>query len=174
MHDLAEYAEECIQELKEINIPIRDDMIERVVAVPLHEDGCRGHCITLENGSFSIEIWEKMLDDCVGIVRLKSLICHELIHTCVDCMNHAGQYRRYARKADKTYHYLIMTGDDDPFHPENPVLDKIQCRKCKFNQLYRIQENSENLRCIKSISRGLLPLCPYCRARMVYIEKSEW
>lgn len=146
MHDLAEYAEECIRELKEINVPIRNDMIERVDAVPLHEDGCRGHCITLENDSFSIEIWEKMLDDCVEVVRLKSLICHELIHTCVDCMNHAGQYRRYARKVDKTYHYLIMIGDDDPFHPGNPVLDKLQCSKCKFIQLYRIKENSENIR----------------------------
>lgn len=67
-----------------------------------------------------------MQDDCVGIVRLKSLICHELIHTCIDCMYHAGQYRRYARKADKTYHYWIMTGDDDLFHPENPVLDKFE------------------------------------------------
>lgn len=173
MHDLAIYAEECIRELKEINIPIRDGMIERVAAVPLHEDGRKAHCITLDNGNFSIEIWERMLDDCVEIVRLKSLICHELIHTCIDCMNHAGTFRRHARKIDKAYNYVLMTGDDDPFHPSKPVLDKLQCGKCKFIQLYRIKENSENIRALKEVSKNLLPLCPYCRARMVYVKMLE-
>lgn len=168
MHDLKKTAEECIRELKAIDIPIQDEKIRNIIAVPLHKDKCVGHCIITEDGGFSIEIWNEMLGDGVDLITLKNLICHELLHTCDGCMNHKGTFRRYSRKIDKFYDYGMMTGDDDYLHPEKPVLDRFQCTKCKYIHLYRKESNSQNARAIKAISENLLSQCPYCGGKMTH------
>lgn len=167
MHDLQNIAEECISELKAIDIPIQDEKIRDIIAVPLDEDGSTGHCIVTEDGGFRIEIYNEMLGDSVKLISLKRLVCHELLHTCEGCMNHRGQFRRYSRKVDKFYGYGMMTGDDDYLHPEKPILEKLQCPKCKYICIYRNEKTSASIKRMKNISDNLLPRCPCCRAVMV-------
>lgn len=169
MHDLQEIARECISELKAIDIPVQDDKIRAIAAVPLHKDGYKGHCIVTDDGGFRIEIWKEMLKDSVRLTVLKRLICHELIHSCDGCMNHMGKFRRFARKVDKHYDYNLMTGDDDCLHPEKPVLVRLQCSKCKYIQLYRNEENRNSIMEMYNMSENLLPRCPYCRAMTVLL-----
>lgn len=173
MHDLLKIAEECISELKAIYIPIQDNKIKEIVAVPLDKDGYVGHCIVTEDGGFSIGIWEKLLIDSIELTTLKGLICHELLHTCDGCMNHRGKFRRHSRKIDKYYNYGLMTSDDDYLHPEKPVLEKLQCPKCKLICKYRNEETCAGIRKMKSISENLLPRCPYCRTVMMLLP-NEW
>lgn len=173
MYDLQKIAGECIAELKAIDIPIQDGKIREIIAVQLDKDGYVGHCIVTKDGGFRIEIWEEMLSDDVRLVALKSLVCHELLHTCEDCMNHRGKFRRYLRKVDKYYDYGMMTGDDDYLNPSKPVLVKIQCSKCKYIQLYRKEENYKNIMQLYRMSDNLLPRCPYCRGMMVLIKDKD-
>lgn len=170
MYDLQKIAAECINELKAIDIPIQDEKIEEIVAVPLDEDGCTGHCIITDNGLFKIEIWHEMLNDGVRFTTLKRLICHELIHTCKNCMNHRGEFRRYARRTDKHYSYGLMVGDDDCLHPEKPVLLTLKCPKCKYTQIYRNEKHYKDIMEMYDISENLLPKCPFCRAVTVLVS----
>lgn len=173
MHDLQKVAAECISELKAIDIPIQDEKIKEIVAVPLDEDGCDGHCLIINEDKYRIEIYEKMLDNHVRLVSLKRLICHELLHTCEGCMNHKGTFRRYSRKIDKIYNYGMMTGDDDYLHPENPILDKFQCTKCKYIYYYKKKENSDEARAVKALSEDFLSRCPFCGGKMFHTKLQE-
>lgn len=169
MHDLKNISEECIRELKAIDIPIQDDKIREIVAVPLDKDGCEGHCVITGDGGFRIEIWQEMLNDnIINPVILKSITCHELTHTCEGCMNHCGKFRRYLKKIDEFYHYGMMIMYDDYMHPNEQVLDKLQCTKCGFIQLFRKKANSKNIRDARSLSPDLLPRCPYCGGKTIH------
>ncbi len=166
MRDLQQIYKECIDELKFIGIPIQDGRVEEILAVPLHEDGGSGHCFLVDNRQYRIEIWDKLLEDEVDIKILKKIVCHELIHTCPECMNHRGQFRKYARKVDKSYSYELMTYDDD-IYQKKPILNKLQCPKCKCISIIRDERSSKSINSLKLTSTSLLPQCPFCFSRMV-------
>ncbi|MCM1258589.1 MAG: hypothetical protein NC307_12135 [Roseburia sp.] len=168
MRNLQLIYNQCINELISIGIPIQKDKIKEILAVPLHEDGGYGHCSITDNGQYRIEVWDKLLEDNVSLKILKKIVCHELLHTCPDCMNHRGQFRRYARKVDKKYDYQLMVYEDG-ISLEKPILNKLQCPKCKCILHIRDDERSKSINSLKMISIGLLPQCPFCRYRMVEI-----
>ena len=67
MYDLQKIAKECIAELKATDIPIQNEKIREIIAVPLDQDGDAGHCTVTKDSGFRIEIWEGMLSDDVSL-----------------------------------------------------------------------------------------------------------
>lgn len=103
MHNLYKYAMECMSELGAIGIPYRTSFFE-----VNHRAVYRwGLCRSNGDGTFTIQISSVLLDDNNSIEGLKNTIIHELIHTCVDCMNHGKKWKEYADRVNKHYGYDI-------------------------------------------------------------------
>lgn len=96
MRDLLKIVNECISEMKLINIPIRDEKITEIKSEMLDEN--YGLCEYDGSYNFDIVIDERLLRDECPLKELKEVVIHELIHTCPRCLSHSNIWRKYARK----------------------------------------------------------------------------
>lgn len=124
MRDLQRIAQECINELDQINIPYGN--VEKFVSNQRFSRTW-GRC-QKTSGGFLIQISEKLLQDHVPMEALKQTILHEMIHTCPGCFNHQREWKRMAALVNNTYGYNIKTYSDAEELGMSPVVRKVKHR----------------------------------------------
>ena len=83
----------CIKQLKELNIPISENI---TFSVNTRAKKRFGRTSKYYN-EYKIDIASELVDP-KYIVGLKNTVMHELIHTVHGCMNHGAVWRAYANK----------------------------------------------------------------------------
>lgn len=94
---------EVIKEARELNIPVPNNIKEkvRINGRPKKRFGC----CRRENLMYEIELSRFVLDCTEKIVR--SVIAHEVLHTCRGCYEHGKLWKEYASKMNDAYGYNI-------------------------------------------------------------------
>lgn len=131
MRDLLSITVECIQELKDIGIPIQDDRVNEVKFARLPDDEI-GLCSIFDDNTFVIKIALFLRNEKIDINELKATVCHELIHTCKGCHNHRKPWIDYAKMADEIYGYgiFVQKSKYDIRNKEKKILHRMVCPEC--------------------------------------------
>ena len=106
MKDLMKLYNECVEELRRINM----DISSRITKVSVNGRLSRslGRCrFNPRTGSYTIEVNPCMLADSVEVKTTKNTIIHELIHTCPGCMNHGYEWKRRGDRVNRMLGYNI-------------------------------------------------------------------
>lgn len=133
MRNLEKIAVECMEELDKLQIPYRE--VEKFV-VNTRAKSRWGRCQTSNTGKFIISISDRLLMEDASMNGLKNTIIHELLHTCVGCMNHKAKWKFYAEKVNRAYGYDIKrtsTADEKGVKEvirKRKVNHKYVCEKC--------------------------------------------
>lgn len=105
MKNFEKLQQECLNEIKNAGIavgPINSWKINTRAKARW------GQCQKGADGSFSIQIAERLLsDDRIPEKACKETIIHELIHTCPGCLNHQAKWKSYAGIMNEKYGYNI-------------------------------------------------------------------
>ena len=111
MKDYRKLYDECVMELKRINMDISDKVVKVSVIGRLSRalGRCRATRSYEGNYWYEIEINPCMLSDEVEVKTAKNTIMHELIHTCPGCMNHGWEWKRRADRVNRMLGYNIQT-----------------------------------------------------------------
>ena len=106
MKNLIKLFNECVEELKRINMDISNDIVDVKVNGRLSRS--LGRCVyNRRYGTYTIEINPCMLADSVEVKTTKDTIIHELIHTCPGCMNHGYEWKRRGDRVNRILGYNI-------------------------------------------------------------------
>lgn len=100
VRDLKKEAEICLKELDKLNIPY--GKIEGFT-VNTRAKKRWGQCTKTSEGVFTIDISVRLLDENTPLISLKETLYHEILHTCNGCMNHAKQWKSYAKIVNDAY-----------------------------------------------------------------------
>lgn len=108
MRDLKNIYRECVEECKNMNIPIREEMINEVNTnlCSIYGEG-RG-IKKRENNSCEIQLSPILLMEEYTMGRLKGIIIHNLLHTCIGCQKHTTKWYNYAKIMEAKYGYEII------------------------------------------------------------------
>ena len=147
MRDLLSITVECIQELKDIGIPIQDDRVNEVKFARLPK-GDAGICTLYSNNTFCIKISLFFKNEKTDISELRATICHELLHTCPDCYEHTGQWIGYGSATYKT--------DFDLKNKHMPVIHRLRCSRC--GGYWNIRKECD----WKRVQKGEKGICVWC------------
>ncbi|MDE7432329.1 MAG: hypothetical protein K2N34_10520 [Lachnospiraceae bacterium] len=103
--DLEKITEECERELNGIGIPIG-----KIIRVNMIKDKyifgklVRGR----RDGTYILHIPDIYINPRHKLEEIKTVICHQILHTVKDCANHGKTWEEYAKKVDREYGYNIM------------------------------------------------------------------
>ena len=110
-----------------------------------------GRCIKKRDG-YQIELSAYLEQADSAFVR--TVLAHEVMHTCPGCMNHGASWKRYAAKMRDRYGYEITRTSGYPLLPEKePPAARymLQCTACgtKFprQKLSRLVQEPSRYRC---------------------------
>ena len=119
-----------------------------------------GQCKAIKNCNrvvYGIEIAERLLQDDVNDKVTETVMLHELLHTCNNCMNHGHEWKTLANKVNMSYGYNIKrcsSSEEYGITDDNycgTAKYKITCEKCG-GYTYRqrksnIIKNPQRFRC---------------------------
>lgn len=164
MRDLQRIAEECILKLKKINIPIQD---KKIVEIKFTRIKGLGKCLKTIDDEYYIKISTLYENEIIDISELYATICHELIHTCENCMNHNNKWLQYAQLVDSEYNYGIVGYKTtyDIKHKNKPILGRMECPNCIG--YWDIRE----MKSWKQIKEGTKCYCGWCGREMKLKQK---
>ena len=145
---LDHYAAICKENLKALNIPIR----EAIVSPNGRIRSKWGYCKRISRESFRIEISKRLLEGDIPEKALLSVIYHELLHTCPGCMNHGKKWQEYGKVVKKSLGIKITQyGDADKMGVESHYY--IKCRECRNKVWQPMKPRNDH------------KACPYCGSR---------
>ena len=151
MKNLNKLMNECMKELDKLKIPYTKPQ-------SIKYDNAKkrwGLCRKIDDCHYEISITKRLSNDEIPDNSIKSVIIHELIHTCPKCMCHTGEWKRYAKYVTKHTKYdIARTTTADKLNCADlvPLEYKylLECQKCharwtrvkssnftKYPQLYR-------------------------------------
>lgn len=93
---------QVIKEAQELNIPVPNNISEKVI---INARPKKGMDVAGENGEFQIEISEFVLR--CDPHKIRGVLAHEILHTCRDCYNHGAIWKKYASIMNAGYGYNI-------------------------------------------------------------------
>lgn len=169
--DLQIVMKEVYKEIKDVGIPCKE--IEGVKWTNARKKW--GACWN-KGGKYNITISDMLKQNGIKEEAVKSVIAHEIIHTCEGCWNHGKQFRKYCEIVQKKYGYNpIGTRPDGGHKPEDLDIKEemvfgdqmfkyiIQCVDCgkkwKYNR--RQQWFGKLNKC----------RCPYCKDNTLKMVK---
>lgn len=142
MKKLKSIKDMCIKELDALNIPYSKKM-EFKVNNRLRTTW--GRC-TKRRDEYIIEIAGRVLNNNVPLETAKTILIHEILHTCNNCMNHGKLWKRYATRVNNAYGYNVKrTNDEIEFRCEaqrnsmGEYKHMVECSKCGL-KIYRTRE----------------------------------
>ena len=157
--------QECMEMLRKEGIPVSEHILGIVINPRIRsrfgscrrveERNKRGRVI--KTAGYRIELSRHMMD--CGDEDIKTILFHELLHTCPRCMNHGRTWKTYADHLNKKYGLNIKTtarysdfGMEEPAGREE-VKYRIVCQSCG-QELARkrrcsLVENTDRYRCGK-------------------------
>ena len=133
--DLNAAARDCLRMLEQCGIPIG-----RIREIKADTRSCRrwGVCRREADGSFRIGISARLLEDGVPLQSLQQTILHELLHTAPGCMDHTGNWKRYADLLNRQYGFSIRraSAPEDLGAPEDTrIRYRFRCEGCGAEQI---------------------------------------
>ena len=131
-YDYNALMKEIYEEVRALDIPVSGN-IEPEVQINTRAKKRYGRCMRLhgEKYEYRIEVSAYLEDKDENCVR--SVLAHELLHTCPRCMNHKLLWKTYAGKMNNAYSYCITATTKEALveYEEKPVKYMLQCTKCK-------------------------------------------
>lgn len=121
---------ECKSELDSIGIKYG-----RVKSVIVNTRAVRrwGQCKSHKDGTFTISISSRLLQDGVDAMATKDTIMHELLHTVPGCMNHGSKWTQMAQKVNQKfpgYSISRTTSSEEKSVEKVPYKYVVKCPKC--------------------------------------------
>lgn len=121
---------ECKSELDSVGIKYG-----RVKSVIVNTRAVRrwGQCIMHGDGTFTISISSRLLQDGVDAMATKDTIMHELLHTVPGCMNHGSKWTQMAQKVNQkfpVYSISRTTSSEEKNVEKVPYKYIVKCPKC--------------------------------------------
>lgn len=103
--DLEKIAGECGRELNGIGIPVG-----RIVRVKVIKDNYTfGRLVRRRrDGTYILHIPDTYKNPKHELEEIKTVICHQILHTVKDCADNGKTWEEYAKKVDREYGYNIM------------------------------------------------------------------
>lgn len=140
---LNEVARECMAELDALDIHYGNIQAFTINTRSLRRWGqCR-----YRNGSYTINISCRLLEESVPREILKQTVLHEILHTCKNCMNHKTEWKAVANQVNRAYGYNIKRCTS----AEELGLQEVQVKKsykhlfqcaCCGNEIPRFRESN--------------------------------
>ena len=132
--ELNKLLQDVISECKAIKLPV-SNYIEPEVLINKRAKKRFGACKKTSKG-FTIEISEFML--AADSDHIKSILAHEVLHTCRGCQNHGKKWKLFAKNMNAQYGYKIATTSSyEKMGLETPQENQqkkynymIQCQSC--------------------------------------------
>ena len=150
MKDIEKLAKECIDELEAVGIKCGK---VRSFSVNTRAKKRWGRCKALPDGTFEINISERLLNQDAQDRFAKQTIIHELLHTVDGCFTHTGKWKIYAEYVNQRYpQYNIKRatsyeemGQKPPEQTSAPQKNHefryvLRCKKC--NEIFGRQVKS--------------------------------
>lgn len=163
---LEELARVCSDELKNIGIKVMN--VSEVVLS--RTDHAYGECRENESGDFTIFVSDRYVGGGTDIFGLKSVLCHEMLHTCPeDDSNpytkvHGPKWRKMARKVERELGYKLMSESNSDALRKNvgrPMMQYI-CPAC--GGFYNVNEEMDKRNFVS---------CKWCHRRMNAINEED-
>ena len=155
---------DCLKICKDNNIPIAD-----VIHVEVNSRAKKrwGLCTKNSDGTFTIQIAERLLKDDVSEEATFNTMIHELLHTCPNCMNHGAEWKMWANVINRNTKYNIKrttSCEEKGLEAPAPKAPKyiVACRTCNHKWNYNRAGSV-----IQNLSRCK---CPYCKDYTLYIK----
>lgn len=103
MNDCDALLKEVIRQARELKIPVSEEIEPRV------KINCRAvnrfGCCKSRNGKYYIEVAERVARGPEESCR--TVLAHEVLHTCYGCRNHGKRWKAYGEKMKAAYGYDI-------------------------------------------------------------------
>ncbi len=157
--ELLNITNEVREELKSIGIPISNKIEDVRINTKARSrlGACKAKKNTFGRKTYIIEISEIVLE--CEMKPLKSIIAHELLHTCRGCFNHGKKWKSYCDLVEAKLGYKIGTtqsyedlGLKRP-DPNEPIKYMVRCSGCGMvfprRRKCSLVENPERYRCGK-------------------------
>lgn len=159
---------DCMRICLDLNIPVADfDSIN--VEVNSRAKKRWGLCSLNPDGTFTIQISNRLLGDEIKEEATFNTMIHELLHTCPDCMNHGPKWKKWADIINKNTVYNIKrTTSSAEKGIEAPVKTPkytVTCTDCGREWFYNRAGTV-----IQSIRRCR---CPYCKTNHLTYEQNR-
>ena len=156
MKNLYEAYSKCRAICFSLDIPIADSI---KVEVNTRAKKRWGLCTNNGNGTYTIQIAERLLQDDVSEEATFNTLIHEMLHTCPNCMNHGEHWHHWANEINYAYpQYNIKrtSSCEEKGIESTDSLAKyiITCNKCNHHWYYM-----RNCGVVKRVKRCK---CPYC------------
>ena len=154
-----ELFEECADSMKKAGIPINYDRIVDFGIIPIRNTRaiCRSYDEKNEFGIYIDRGAVYHMDDKRVVDNIRSVLCHELLHTCPGCMTHNEKFLEYARLCDEKLSTKTLRHIDKKlyYNPDLPVKMKLLCENCGFEHFlsYDFDEECECEICGKIMKR---------------------
>lgn len=150
MKDLKKITQECFFILDDLQIPY-----DKQVSIKYNGriSSKWGYCRKLYPG-FEISIASVLGYSDTPDKAIKSVLLHELLHTCPKCFNHGKLWNRYAKQIKDKYKIKIRnvsTAEDMNITPHY----YIKCRKCDVKAYYPMRPRNIERRCLVCNSKKL-------------------
>ena len=139
-----------------LDIPIADDIH---VEVNTRAKKRWGLCTKNGDGSYTIQISDRLLQDDVTEEATFDTMLHELLHTCHNCMNHKAEWKHWANIINSNYpKYNIKATtscEEKGIESSNKTAKYVvTCNECNRNWYYM-----RNCGVVKRVNKCK---CPYC------------
>ena len=156
MRNLQKIFVECLDKVKALDIPVGN--IDSIGWKKLDKEW--GICIQYERiNTFDIKISTICQRKIILMDDLKSIVIHEILHTCEGCFEHTNLWVGYALRVDDAYGYSVATFKS-PFEFMNhdmPILFTGVCKNCGGRCEFRNPSNWQK------IQNGAKFHCGWCK-----------
>ena len=133
---LMETVEDCKEKAKAVNIELGE--ISKV-KINTRAKQRWGLCSPNPDGTFTIEISNRLLEDNVSKDALYNTVMHELLHTVEGCLNHKEKWKKCAEIVNKKYGFNIKrttSAEEKNITTETDYKYIIQCPDCGYQWKY--------------------------------------
>ncbi len=130
MCDANALLETVAAEAKALGIPVSSGILPEVL-INTRAKTRFGRCIILPNGNCQIELSGRVV--AAGERACKTVLAHEVLHSCKGCRNHQARWKAYARRMNDAYGYDIQrTHSPEALGVLNdtPCRYQLRCQRC--------------------------------------------
>lgn len=119
-----------VTEAKALGIPV-SPAIEPAIRINTRAKTRLGRCIVSPDGRCQIELAARVV--AAGERACKTVLAHEVLHSCKGCRNHQARWKSYAGRMNAAYGYDIRrthTPEALGILNDCPSRYRLQCRRC--------------------------------------------
>lgn len=130
MCDADELLKVVIAEAKALGIPVSPDILPNV-QINTRAKTRFGRCVVLADGSCQIELAGRVV--AAGEHACKTVLAHEILHSCKGCRNHQVRWKSFAERMNAAYGYDIQRTHSPEglgILNDKPCHYRLQCQRC--------------------------------------------